>query len=182
MENGELVPLILQEEIRGITRPQLEPVGARNRVLAWQGALGHLAAAREEPARLVGRLRLRVCDELLADGFGHYHQTAFSIARSTSSASQSGADRYFQPPSANTVTTTPSSSSSASRRATWITPPEETPAKIPSSSRSARMPATASALDTSSFRSSWETSRIGGTCRCSSGRRPWSGAAGGGGA
>src|SRR4029450_9040738 len=165
MENGELVPLVLQEEIRGITRPQLEPVGARNRVLAWQVALGHLVAEREEPARLVGRLRLRVCDELLADGFGHYHQTAFSIARSTSSASQNGADRYLQPPSAHNVTPppnpgtpTPSSSSSASRRATWITPPEETPAKIPSSSRSARMPATASALDTSRFPSRRETS------------------------
>src|SRR4030095_699111 len=75
-------------------------------------------------------------NQLLADGFRHYHQTAFSIACSTSSASQSGADRYFQPPSANTVTTTPSSSSSASRRGAWSTPAEGAPGARPPAAQS----------------------------------------------
>ena len=43
------------------------------------------------------------------------------------------------------------------------TAPDETPAKIPSRSSSSRTLAAASAFETSSLRSSFETSRIGGT-------------------
>ena len=82
---------------------------------------------------------------------------------STSAASQKSALRYFQPASASTQTTTPSSSSAASVRATCTTAPAETPAKIPSRSRSARTARTDSSFETSTFRSSFETSRIGGT-------------------
>src|SRR5207247_665295 len=121
------------------------------------------AAQEHEPARLVRRLSLGVLDELGAHPGRNHHQTVRSIACSTSSASQKSADRYFQPPSARIATTTPSSSSPASLRATWPTAPAETPAKIPSSSSRRRTSRTDSSFDTSTFRSSFETSRIGGT-------------------
>src|SRR5205807_3412145 len=92
-----------------------------------------------------------------------YHQTVRSIERSTSSASQKSAERYFQPPSARIATTTPSSRSAASLRATCTTAPAETPAKMPSSSSSARTARTESSLETRTLRWSFETSRIGGT-------------------
>src|SRR5579862_8831738 len=102
--------------------------------------------------------------QLGADCRRNYHQSDASIERSTSDAFQNGAERYFQPASARTQTTVePPGNSSAIRRATWTTAPEDTPAKIPSRSSSARTAATASAFDTSSLRSSFETSRIGGT-------------------
>src|SRR5207253_3481716 len=98
--------------------------------------------------------------ERLADlGRDHHH----SVASSISSPCQKPAERYFQPPSGRTHTTTPSSSSAARRRATWTTAPDETPAKIPSSSSSARTPATASSFETRSLRLIFATSRIGGT-------------------
>jgi hypothetical protein len=53
VEDGQLVPLVFEEEIRGITRPQLEPVGAPQCVLAGQVPLGDLVAERDEPARFV---------------------------------------------------------------------------------------------------------------------------------
>ena len=87
-------------------------------------------------------------------------------------SAQKGALRYFQPPSASTQTTTPSSSSPAIFRATWSTAPDEPPAKIPSSSSSARTPSTDSSFVTSTFRSRRDTSRIGGTYPSASERRP----------
>ena len=54
----------------------------------------------------------------------------------SSSRSQRPAERYFQPPSANSMTTFAGASSSAATRiATCSTPPAETPAKMPSSAR-----------------------------------------------
>src|SRR5471032_2704235 len=104
-------------------------------------------------------MRSQLRANLLAD----YHQSVLSIDSSTSVSCQNGADRYFQPPSAGTQTTVePSGRSSATRRATCATAPDETPAKIPSLSSNARTAATDSAFETSSLRSSFETSRIGG--------------------
>src|SRR5919108_1277859 len=180
VENREVIPLVLEEEVGRITRAELEPVRASQRVLARKVPLCNTVAERDETTGLVRRLGACVLDQLLADLGRNYHQTACSIACSTSSASQSGADRYFQPPSARIATTTPSSSSSARRRATCRTPPDETPAKIPSASSSARIPATDSAFDTSTFRSSRETSRIGGTYPSSSDRSPITGSPGSG--
>src|SRR5918999_1483619 len=178
VEDGELVALVLEEEVGRVARSELEAVRACEHVLAGEVALGDAVPKRDQPAGFVRRLLSSVRDELLEDRGRDYHQTACSIARSTSSASHSGAERYFQPASARTATTTPSSTSSAKRRATWRTPPEETPAKIPSLSRRARIPATASAFETSSFRSSCSTSRIGGTYPSSSDRRPRTGSPG----
>src|SRR5262249_5549138 len=108
----------------------------------------------------LGGVLLEAAPDLRRD----YHQWLRSIVAAGSSASQKSADRYFQPPSARMPTTTlPSASSRARRRATWSTAPDETPAKMPSSSRSCLTAAAASSFDTSSFRSSFETSRIGGT-------------------
>src|SRR5262249_53692192 len=126
-------------------------------------ALGRPVAHRDEAARLVRLLGARVLGERIPDRLRDHHQTASSIAGSGSAASQNGADRYFPPASARMPTTTPSASSAASLRATWITAPEETPAKTPSSSSSARSAATASAFETSSLRSSFDTSSTGGT-------------------
>src|SRR5918999_1477804 len=124
---------------------------------------GRAGAQEDQPAGLVRRFGAGVLLEGAPHRGGDYHQTLRSIERSTSSASQNCADRYFQPPSASTATTTPSSSSAASRRATWRTAPEETPANTPSASRRARTPSTDSSFETSTFRSRRDTSRTGGT-------------------
>src|SRR5439155_24038085 len=127
-------------------------------------AVRNAVAQDDHPARLVRLLGQRVLDERAPDGSRDYHQTVFSIDCSTSEVSQKSAERYFQPASARTQTTTPSSSSSAaSLRATWTTAPAETPPKMPSKSSSACSPATDSAFETSTFRSSFVMSRIGGT-------------------
>src|SRR5206468_656029 len=118
--------------------------------------LGRAVAEDDQAAGLVRLLGARVLFELNADPGRDHHQSASSIPASTSRpVSQNGAERYFQPASARTATTTPSSSSAASLRATCMTAPEETPAKMPSRSSSACRPATASALETSNFRSSF---------------------------
>src|SRR5207244_11963719 len=126
-------------------------------------ALCRAVSQRDEPARLVRLFRARVGLELRADLGWDHHQTALSSSSASAPVSQKPAERYFQPPSASTATTTPSSRSAASLRATWTTAPEETPAKMPSRAKSSRSPATDSAFETSSLRSSFETSRIGGT-------------------
>src|SRR5262249_25489603 len=143
VEDGELVAVVLEKPALGLDL-ELEAVRARGRVAGREGALGHAAAERDQAAGFVRLPPPRVLLARGADRGRDHHQTASSIARSGSAASQNGAERYFQPASARTATTTPSSSSAASLRATWITAPEETPAKTPSSSRSARSPATAS--------------------------------------
>src|SRR5205823_13695211 len=162
VEEGELVAFVLQEPVLRVST-EVEAVRARGRVLAGDVALGDAVPEDDEPAGLVRRLRARVCLKLRADLRRDHHQTPPSSSRSGSAASQKPAERYFQPPSASTMTTTPSSSSAASFRAAWTTAPDETPAKIPSCSSSARRPASASAFETSSFRSSFAMSRIGGT-------------------
>src|SRR5207237_9123919 len=124
----------------------------------------HPHAHQPPPPELSRRLLLSMPAQLRAYPARHHHQNDRSIDASTSSAVQKSADRYFQPPSASTHTTVESvGSSSATRRATCTTAPDDTPAKIPSRSSSARTAATDSAFETSSFRSSFETSRIGGT-------------------
>src|SRR5215469_2072658 len=159
MDDCELVTLVLEEPEVGVDL-ELETVGRLCCVAGGLVAVGDPVAQHEQPAALVRQLPLRVLGERLADRRRDYHH---SLLSSISSPCQNPADRYFQPPSARTHTTTPSSSSPASRRATWRTAPLETPAKMPSRSRSACTPATASSFETSSFRSSFATSRIGGT-------------------
>src|SRR5690348_5539390 len=118
----------------------------------------------QQAAGLVRRLGAGMGRDRVAHRRRDYHQSVRSIEPPTSSALQKSALRYFQPPSARMQTTTaPSSSSSASFRATCTTAPPEMPAKIPSRSRRARTAATDSSFDTSTFRSSFDTSRIGGT-------------------
>src|SRR5581483_507730 len=181
VEDGELVAVVLEVEDEARVRcAQLEPERARGGVDAGQVALRDPAPEGEEPARLVRRFVLGVPFQLAANRRGHYHQWPCSIACSASGASQKSAERYFQPPSARMQTTTPSSSSAASRAATCTTAPEERPAKIPSRSTSARTPASDSAFETSSFRSSFATSRIGGTYPSSSERSPITGSPGSG--
>src|SRR6266545_2183975 len=163
MEDGELVALVLEEPVLGLG-PELEAVRARGGVLGGEVALRPAVSQDDEAARFVRLLRARVFLEGRAHLGRNHHQTERSISASASGpVSQKPAERYFQPPSARIATTTPSSSSSASFRATCTTAPDETPAKIPSRSSSRRRPATASAFETSTFRSSRETSRIGGT-------------------
>src|SRR6185312_12517939 len=135
----------------------------------------------EHAAALVRRLLGGVGVELGADVGRDYHQSVLSIDSSTFSARQKSPERYFQPPSASThATTEPSGSSSAIRRATWTTAPDETPAKMPSRSSSARAAAAASVFETSSLRSSCETSSTGGTYPSSSERSPITGSPGSG--
>src|SRR6185312_5158303 len=163
VKDGELVPVVLRVPDLRVVELELEAVRRRRCVLSRLVALGDAVAQQHEPARLVRRFRLRVRDERRAHVGGDHHQTVRSIASSTSSASQKSADRYFQPPSAKIATTTPSSSSRASLRATWPTAPAETPANTPSSSSKRRTSRTDSSFETSTFRSSLSTSRIGGT-------------------
>src|SRR5205085_1495318 len=164
MEDGEPESLVLEEPRLGLGE-ELEPVRARGLVRPRDVALGDVVAKDEKPAGLVGPLGLGVLDERRAHLCRDYHQRRSSIVASAWSvgAVQKSAERYFQPPSARTATTVPSSSSRARRRATWRTAPEETPAKMPSRSRSIRTPATESSFETRIFRSSRSTSRIGGT-------------------
>src|SRR5262249_28186681 len=155
----ELVALVLEEpELR--VDLELEAVRRVCGVAARLVAVGNAVAEDEQAAALVRQLLSRVLGECLTDRRRHYHH---SLLSSISSPCQKPAERYFQPPSARTQTTTPSSSSCPRRRATWSTAPLQTPAKIPSRSRSACTPTTASSLETSSFRSSFAMSRIGGT-------------------
>src|SRR6266571_8675226 len=164
MEDGELVAVVLREPDLGVVELELEPVGRRGGVAAGHVSLGNPVAKENETACLVGGFCLGVRSQRPPHVGGHnHHQTVRSIARSTSSASQKSAERYFQPPSARIATTTPPSSSAASLRATWTTAPDETPAKRPSSSSRRRTSRTDSSFETSTFRSSLETSRIGGT-------------------
>src|SRR5918996_623199 len=162
VEDGELVALVLEEPRLGVD-VELEPVRGLGVVAARGVVVGHAGAEGDHSAGLVRLLCAGVLGELRTDRPGDYHQTERPIASSTSSASQKPAERYFQPPSARTHATTPSSSSSASRSAAWMTAPDETPPKNPSLSSRRRSPATDSSFDTRSFRSSFETSRIGGT-------------------
>ncbi len=81
MEDGELEAVVLEEEIGGVARTELEAVGARERVLARQVALGDAVAKRDQPARLVRRLGLRVGDELLADRRRDYQRVSSEKAR-----------------------------------------------------------------------------------------------------
>src|SRR6476619_3080086 len=162
VEDRQLETLVLEEP--GLGRHlELEAVRRGGCVAAADVALGDAVAEHDEPAGLVRRLGLRVGAQLRPDLGRDHHQTVRSIDSATSSASQKSADRYFQPPSARMQTTTPSSSSPASFRATCATAPDETPPKIPSATRSCRRPATASSFETRIFRSSFATSRIGGT-------------------
>src|SRR5690348_8277122 len=159
VDDRELVPLVLEKPELGIDL-ELEAIRRVGAVAARLVAVGDAVAQDEQAAALVRQLPSRVLGQCLAHGLRDYHH---SLLSSISSPCQKPAERYFQPPSARTQTTTPSSSSRASRRATWSTAPLETPAKMPSSSRSACTPRTASSFETSSFRSSLATSRIGGT-------------------
>src|SRR3954454_5275761 len=84
-------------------------------------------------------------------------------------------DRYFQPSSQTMNTTSPSSSSLAMRTAIEAIAPDETPAKMPSSSSSFRVHTIASWLVTKIFRSSSDRSMIGGMKPSSSERRPCTG-------
>src|SRR3954466_12324405 len=84
-------------------------------------------------------------------------------------------ERYFQPSSQTTNTTLPSSSSPATRTAMEAIAPEETPAKMPSSSSSRRVQTIASRLVTKIFRSSRPRSMIGGMKPSSSERSPCTG-------
>src|SRR5262249_50670584 len=164
VEDGELVAVVLEEEVVRRSGAELEPVGAGGVVRPPQVALGDAVPEGEETAGFVRSFRLRVVFELPRDGGGHYHQWPRSIEVSGSESAQKSADRYFQPASARMQTTTePCSTSSASLRATCTTAPADTPAKMPSRSSRARRPAIDSAFETSSFRSSLVTSRIGGT-------------------
>ncbi len=61
------------------------------------------------------------------------------------------------------------------RAQTWITAPDEIPAKIPSSDASRRVMTIESRFETSSFRSRRDTSRIGGTKPSSRLRSPLTG-------
>ena len=69
---------------------------------------------------------------------------------------------YFEPPSANTHDDVSALHLARDLRATASAAPAETPAKTPSRSSSLRSAITASPLETSTLRSSWEMSRIGG--------------------
>src|SRR3954447_6594796 len=180
MENRELVAFVLGKPDLGIVELQLEAVRRRRGVVARLVALRLAVAEQDETASFVRHLALGVRDERFAHVGGNHHQTVRSIACSTSSFSQKSAERYFQPASARIATTTPSSSSSASFRATCPTAPADTPAKMPSSSSSRRTSCTDSSFVTSTLRSSFETSRIGGTYPSSSERRPMTGSPGSG--
>src|SRR3954464_11880321 len=160
-EDSELVAVVV-EEPRLRRRVELEAVRRCRGVAARDVALGRVPLEEDEPAALVRRLLLGVLDQLAAHRLGDYHQLPCSMERSTSSAAQKSAERYFQPPSGRMQTTLPLSSSALSFRATWTIAPDDTPAKIPSLSTSARSPATDSAFETRIFLSSFDTSRIGG--------------------
>src|SRR5436190_1876628 len=182
VEDGELEAVVLEEPHLGID-VELVPVRRRELVPAAHVPLRDAVAEDDHAAALVRRLLGGVRMELLPDGRRNHHQSVASIDSSTSASAalQNGAERYFQPPSARTqATVEPSGSSSAIRRATWTTAPDETPAKIPSRSRSARTAITDDWFETSSLRSSCETSRIGGTYPSSSDRRPITGSPGSG--
>src|SRR5438445_6417917 len=159
VDDGERVALVLDEPQLGVDL-HLEAVRRREGVAPRLEALGDAVAQEEQAARLVRQLRAGMCGECLPHFRRDHHH---SFASSISSPCQKPAERYFQPPSGRTHTTTPSSSSAARRRATWSTAPDETPAKIPSSSSNRRSPSTALSFATRSFRSSFATSRIGGT-------------------
>src|SRR5437773_5404667 len=163
MEHRELVAVVFGEPELGIVELQLEAVRRRGRVPPRLVPLGPAVADQDEAARFVGRLALGVRHELCTHLVGNHHQTKRSIDPSTSSASQKSALRYFQPASARTATTTPPSRSAASFRATRTTAPDETPAKTPFSSSRRRTSRTESSLDTSTLRSSFAKSMIGGT-------------------
>src|SRR4029453_7256559 len=162
-EECELVALIPGEQHLRTLELELEAVRRRGGVPPWDVTLGNAVAEENQPTCFVGSFCLRVSSECRPCSGRHYHQTLRSIACSMSSASQKPADRYFQPASAKTPTTTPSASSAASLRATWPTAPAETPAKIPSSSSSRRTSRTDSSFEKTTLRSSFDTSRIGGT-------------------
>src|SRR5262249_26135655 len=181
VEDGELVAVVLEEEVVRRSGAELEPVGAGGGVRPPQGAVGGAVPGGAGAAGVVRRFRLGVLFVLPPAGGGHYHRWPRSIEVSGSGSAQKSADRYFQPASARMQTTTePCSTSSASLRATCTTAPADTPAKMPSRSSRARRPATDSAFETSSFRSSLVTSRIGGTYPPSSERRPMTGSRGSG--
>src|SRR4051794_37854731 len=144
---------------------ELEAVRGRRRVRRAHVLDRDVAVEQQQAAAFVRRFLLSVRSDRVADLRRDYHQRVCSIDCSTASASmsQNSALRYFQPASARTHTTTPSSSSLASLRATCTTAPADTPPKMPSSSSNARTARTASSFDTSTLRSSFDTSRIGGT-------------------
>src|SRR5688500_9369680 len=137
VKDGELVAFVLEDPRLGVGL-QLEAVRRRRGVATRDVPLRDAVAQEDEAARLVRELGLRMLDERLPDLAGNYHQTVRSIDVSTSSESQKSAERYFHPASGSTQTTTPASRSAASLRATCTTAPEETPAKIPLSSRRRR--------------------------------------------
>src|SRR5215213_9615471 len=121
VEDRDLEALVLEEEVVGVARLELEPVRAGELVFGRQVPLGDAVPEREQAAGLIRRFGSCVLDQLVADGGRDHHQTEFSIADSTSSAAQNGADKYFQPPSARMPTTTPSPTSSASLRSSCET-------------------------------------------------------------
>src|SRR5438067_12037093 len=160
MEHGELVAVVL-EEPHGRVDLELVAVGRGEPVASADVALGDAVPEDEDAAALVRRLFRGMRAQLVTDHDRNDHQRT---ASSISSPVQNGAERYFQPPSASSTTTTaPSGSSSAILRATCTAAPDDTPANSPSRSSSTRTAAAASAFETRSFRSSWETSRTGGT-------------------
>ena len=54
VEDGELVPLVLEEEVGRVARAQLEAVRALEGVLGAEVPLCDALAERDEPAGLVG--------------------------------------------------------------------------------------------------------------------------------
>src|SRR3954470_3227430 len=180
VEHRELVAVVLGEPQLRVRQLELESIRRRRLVRPRLVALRPPVAKEEQPARFVRRFALGVRDELCAHAAGDHHQTVCSIEASTSSASQKSADRYFQPASARTATVVDPSRSAASLRATCATAPDDTPAKMPSSSSSRLTSRTDSSFDTSTFRSSFATSRIGGTYPSSSDRSPMTGSPGSG--
>src|SRR3954464_14052456 len=101
-----------------------------------------------------------------------YQRFSASTDSSSRSRDQTFSDRYFQPPSASRATIVPDSICWAILPATAITPPDETPAKIPSVAVSSRRPSIASAVVTRNFPSSTDGSNTSGTYPSSSERRP----------
>ena len=162
MEDGELVAFVLQEEVGGIAWTQLEAVGALERVLAGEVALGDAVAKRDQAAGLVRRLLARVLDELAGsrpelppDRVLHrlVHVLRLPECRGQVFPAAVGEDRdddaVFE------LLGEPAGDMEDA--------PDDTPAKIPSARGAPALLATDSALETRSFRSSCATSRIGGT-------------------
>ena len=140
VEDGELVALVLEEPVLRVGL-ELEAVRAGGRVGGRRCSARPRRRARR-PARRPRSAprRARAARAPRGSRPGSPPDRLLHRGLRVGSASQNGAERYFQPASARIATTTPSSSSAASLRATWTTAPAETPAKTPSRSSSARRP------------------------------------------